>query len=80
MLAADTVAVGVALLLVSVLTDARFTLWVVALIPLYALLSKMAGLYDRDQFVLIKTTLDEAPALVAVTGDLRALRGGRPRA
>ena len=26
----------------------------------------MAGLYDRDQFVLHKTTLDEAPVLVAV--------------
>ena len=39
----------------------------VALIPLYALLSKTAGLYDRDQFVLSKTTLDEAPTLVAIT-------------
>ena len=34
--------------------------------PLYVLLTKAAGLYDRDQFVLHKTTLDEAPALVAV--------------
>ena len=30
------------------------------------LLAKAAGLYDRDQFVLHKTTLDEAPALVGV--------------
>jgi exopolysaccharide biosynthesis polyprenyl glycosylphosphotransferase len=43
-----------------------FTAWVVAFLPLYALLAKMAGLYDRDQFVLHKTTLDEAPTLVAV--------------
>ena len=60
-------AVAGALLLVALLTDAGFTVWVAALIPLYALLTKMAGLYDRDQFVLSKTTLDEAPALVAVT-------------
>ena len=56
------------LLIVSVLPvlRARFTAWVLAFIPLFALLAKMAGLYDRDQFVLHKTTLDEAPALVAV--------------
>ena len=67
LLAADAVAVAAALLLVALLTDAHLTVWVVALIPLYALLSKAAGLYDRDQFVLSKTTLDEAPTLVAVT-------------
>ena len=67
LLAADAVGVAVALLLVALLTDAHLTVWVVALIPLYALLSKAAGLYDRDQFVLSKTTLDEAPTLVAIT-------------
>ena len=67
LLAADAVAVAVALLLVALLTDANLTVWVAALIPLYALLSKAAGLYDRDQFVLSKTTLDEAPTLVAIT-------------
>ncbi|MBN1529414.1 MAG: sugar transferase, partial [Thermoleophilaceae bacterium] len=67
LLGADIVAVAAALLLVALLTDAGLTVWVVALIPLYALLSKAAGLYDRDQFVLSKTTLDEAPTLVAVT-------------
>jgi exopolysaccharide biosynthesis polyprenyl glycosylphosphotransferase len=51
---------------ISVFTEARFTPWVMALIPVFALLAKMAGLYDRDQFVLLKTTLDEGPALVAV--------------
>jgi exopolysaccharide biosynthesis polyprenyl glycosylphosphotransferase len=47
-------------------SDAEFLAWVIVFLPLFALLAKMAGLYDRDQFVLHKTTLDEAPALVAV--------------
>ena len=38
----------------------------VVLLPFFVLLAKMAGLYDRDQFILHKTTLDEGPALVAV--------------
>ena len=37
------------------------------MLPLFVLLAKTAGLYDRDQFVLHKTTLNEAPVLVAVT-------------
>ena len=66
--AADMVAVTAALLIVSVLPviEARFTAWILAFIPLFALLAKAAGLYDRDQVVLHKTTLDEAPVLVAV--------------
>jgi exopolysaccharide biosynthesis polyprenyl glycosylphosphotransferase len=49
-------------------SDAHFIPgWVIAFLPVYALLAKMAGLYDRDQFVLHKTTLDETPALVAVS-------------
>jgi exopolysaccharide biosynthesis polyprenyl glycosylphosphotransferase len=63
---ADVVAVAVSMLVVAALTGAHLTLWVVGLLPCYILLAKMAGLYDRDQFVLHKTTLDEAPALVAV--------------
>jgi exopolysaccharide biosynthesis polyprenyl glycosylphosphotransferase len=66
LVAADMLAVAASLLLVAALTDARVTLWIIALLPFYALLAKMARLYDRDQFVLHKTTLDEAPALVAV--------------
>ena len=66
--AADVVAVTAALLIVSVLPviEAHFTAWILAFIPLFALLAKAAGLYDRDQVVLHKTTLDEAPVLVAV--------------
>jgi exopolysaccharide biosynthesis polyprenyl glycosylphosphotransferase len=68
LVAADMVAVVLSMFVVTVLpfSEAVFTAWVVAFLPLYALLAKMAGLYDRDQFVLHKTTLDEAPALVAV--------------
>ncbi len=68
LLVADMVAVVLAVFVVTVLpfSEAVFTAWVLAFLPLYALLAKMAGLYDRDQFVLRKTTLDEAPTLLAV--------------
>jgi exopolysaccharide biosynthesis polyprenyl glycosylphosphotransferase len=65
---ADAVAVVFATFVVMVVfsfSQSEFTPWVLAYVPLYALLAKMAGLYDRDQFVLHKTTLDEAPTLVA---------------
>jgi exopolysaccharide biosynthesis polyprenyl glycosylphosphotransferase len=64
----DMIAVVVATFVVTILpfSEAEFTAWVIAFLPFYALLAKMAGLYDRDQFVLHKTTLDEAPTLVAV--------------
>ena len=65
---ADAVSVVVAWLILSVLpfSELLFTWWVVAYVPFFALLAKAAGLYDRDQFVLHKTTLDEAPKIVAV--------------
>ena len=59
-------AVCSSMLIVAALSGATFTVWAVALLPLYALLAKAGGLYDRDQFILHKTTLDEAPALLAV--------------
>jgi FlaA1/EpsC-like NDP-sugar epimerase len=67
LLCADMVAVVVATFVVTVLpfSEAELTPWAIAYLPSYALLAKMAGLYDRDQFVLHKTTLDEAPTLVA---------------
>ena len=76
--AADVVAVTAALLIVSVLPviEARFTAWILAFIPLFALLAKAAGLYDRDQVVLHKTTLDEAPVLRGRGGHLRPAGGG----
>ncbi|HEX6457700.1 MAG TPA: sugar transferase [Thermoleophilaceae bacterium] len=38
-----------------------------ACLPLLTLVNKVLGLYDRDENVLHKTTLDEAPALLAVS-------------
>jgi exopolysaccharide biosynthesis polyprenyl glycosylphosphotransferase len=66
LVAADMLAVAASLVAVAAISGGRITLWIIALLPFYALLAKMARLYDRDQFVLNKTTLDEAPALVAV--------------
>jgi exopolysaccharide biosynthesis polyprenyl glycosylphosphotransferase len=68
LMAADVVAVSLAWLIVLVLpfSDLVFSWWVFAYPPFFMLLAKAAGLYDRDQFVLRKTTLDEGPALVSV--------------
>jgi exopolysaccharide biosynthesis polyprenyl glycosylphosphotransferase len=68
LMAADAVAVVVSWFVVSVLpfSELVFSWWPVAYIPFFVLLAKAAGLYDRDQFVLRKTTLDEAPTLVGV--------------
>jgi exopolysaccharide biosynthesis polyprenyl glycosylphosphotransferase len=66
LVAADMIAVTSSKLIVAAASGARFTIWAVVLLPLFALLAKAGGLYDRDQFVLRKTTLDEAPALLAV--------------
>ena len=67
LVAADVLAVGLAMVVVALLplTDGRLTWWVLAFPPFFVLLAKMAGLYDRDQFVVHKTTLDEGPALLA---------------
>ncbi len=67
LLAADIIAVAASMTVVAVVSGAAVPAWAVAVLPLFALLAKTAGLYDRDQFVLHKTTLNEAPALVAVT-------------
>jgi exopolysaccharide biosynthesis polyprenyl glycosylphosphotransferase len=41
---------------------------VLALAPLLVVVNKLSGLYDRDDLVLHKTTLDEAPALLQIAG------------
>jgi exopolysaccharide biosynthesis polyprenyl glycosylphosphotransferase len=68
LVAADMVAVTGSIAIITLLPIAatRITVWLPLLLLLFALLAKMAGLYDRDQFVLHKTTLDEAPKLLAV--------------
>src|SRR3954452_4799719 len=66
LLPADALAVVAAWLIVASLpfSSLHVTWWIAAYIPFFALVAKAAGLYDRDQFVLHKTTLDEAPTLV----------------
>ena len=66
LVAADLIAVTSSMLIVAAASGASFTVWAGVVLPLYALLARAGGLYDRDQFVLHKTTLDEAPALLAV--------------
>ena len=66
LLAADMLALGGSLVVVTLLTSAHLSPWILALVPLMGLLAKSAGLYDRDQYVLHKTTLDEGPSLLGV--------------
>jgi exopolysaccharide biosynthesis polyprenyl glycosylphosphotransferase len=61
---ADAVAAAVALLVgVLLLGEDGVGPAVVAAIPLMVVVGKIAGLYDRDQHLLKKGTLDEAPQL-----------------
>ena len=66
LLGADLLAVVGSMVVVSDLTDSPLAPWAFAVLPLYMLIAKTAGLYDRDNFIIHKTTLDEAPVLVAV--------------
>ena len=59
LVAADAIAVAAAMALVAAVTGDPIPLWALGVLPLYILVAKTAGLYDRDQFVLHKTTLDE---------------------
>ena len=61
---ADVLAATLAMVLgVIVLGGDKVTLAFVAAIPLVVVVSKISGLYDRDEHLLQKTTLEEAPAL-----------------
>ena len=61
----DIGSVGLALLVAIVLLGRgdRLQIWVLGAIPLIVLINKAAGLYDRDEHVLNRGTLDEAPTL-----------------
>jgi exopolysaccharide biosynthesis polyprenyl glycosylphosphotransferase len=66
---ADLVAATIAMLgamLASDVTDLEFAALLGA--PLVVVLFKIAGLYDRDQMRIAHSTLDEAPALLQLTG------------
>ena len=67
--AADLIAATVAFLLaVPILGNDALGAWGVVAIGAIVLVCKLTGLYDRDEHLLNKTTLDEAPALFRVAG------------
>lgn len=66
---ADVLGAAAALLLVVTLVNGdRLKLVTLAGAPLVVLLFKVAGLYDREQLRLLRSTLDEAPVLVQLAG------------
>jgi exopolysaccharide biosynthesis polyprenyl glycosylphosphotransferase len=83
LLAADAIAILAALVLTVVLSSRRVPLHLtwesLAGVPLLLLAAKLLGLYDRDETLLRKTTLDEAPKLfeLATLCTLVAWLGGR---
>lgn len=77
----DVVAVAAAIVLATVVIGAdTLRLPALAFIPLMVGWAKVAGLYDRDDMLLRKTTLEEAPALfhLATVGTLIAVVLQRP--
>jgi exopolysaccharide biosynthesis polyprenyl glycosylphosphotransferase len=61
---ADVGAAAVAIVAVIVAAGGTVELTLLAALPLIVFASKIAGLYDRDEHLLRKTTLEEAPALL----------------
>jgi exopolysaccharide biosynthesis polyprenyl glycosylphosphotransferase len=61
----DLAAAGLALLVAVPLLGNydRLRIWALLALPLLVVIDKAAGLYDRDQDLLNRTTLDEAPTL-----------------
>ena len=67
--AGDVLAAGAALVLVlTLLGDDRLKLFALTGAPVVVLLFKVAGLYDREQLRLLRSTLDEAPVLAQLAG------------
>jgi exopolysaccharide biosynthesis polyprenyl glycosylphosphotransferase len=60
---ADLLAAATAVLLMAPAGPAKLSLATILGIPLIGLVAKLQGLYDRDELLLNKTTLDEAPKL-----------------
>ena len=66
---ADAAAAAVVILVVlPLLHGERSPLVVLVAVPLIVVVNKLAGLYERDELVLKKTTLDEAPRLAEISG------------
>jgi exopolysaccharide biosynthesis polyprenyl glycosylphosphotransferase len=62
----DMVATCAAIFAAAALTGQRASVAAVVGAPVVVLLAKMAGLYDRDELLVRKTTLEEAPSLFQV--------------
>jgi exopolysaccharide biosynthesis polyprenyl glycosylphosphotransferase len=73
---ADLVAVAGAVLAVVSVNRTTPTGWVLALPVLLNLLTKTAGLYDRDEYVLNKSTLDEVPQVLSVAAIFAVIAAG----
>jgi len=64
---ADGISVSISLFQSAVVVGgARLTLAAVAVVPVFIVMAKVLGLYDRDEHLLHKTTLDETPKLFAL--------------
>jgi exopolysaccharide biosynthesis polyprenyl glycosylphosphotransferase len=63
---ADVMAAAVALLAAVVTVGSDPSLAFLVIAPVVVVISKLVGLYDRDEHVLQKTTLDETPSLFSV--------------
>jgi exopolysaccharide biosynthesis polyprenyl glycosylphosphotransferase len=59
---ADCCSVGLAL---AVALPASRAIWILAFLPIWILIAKLAGLYDADHRAMRHLTVDEAPAIVA---------------
>lgn len=64
----DALVAGIVVTMVTIVHGDAFTPLVLLAMPLIVAVHKVAGLYDRDELVLNKTTLDEAPALMQISG------------
>jgi exopolysaccharide biosynthesis polyprenyl glycosylphosphotransferase len=63
---ADSVALAFALVVSVEVAPTRVDAMVLLAVPLVILVSKVRGLYDRDELVIFKSTLDELPRLLGV--------------
>ena len=66
--ATDCLSAVVAVVLVTTLAGHSIGLAALAAGPLLILMHKLAGLYDRDELVLKRSTLDDVPTILQVSG------------
>ena len=66
---ADVLVATVVLLLITHLSEAAdFSSAMLVTLPLIVVVNKVCGLYERDELVLKKSTLDEVPMLLQIAG------------